>query len=77
MTSTIKKKKKRQTPKYKRIQNNRDYEVNFEFEKVTPEKVDKIMNKIGIKHTTGVDGIPAKLMKQSKSVMGPQITTDL
>ena len=33
------------------------------------------MSKINIKKATGVDGIPAKIVKLSKSIMGPQITT--
>jgi Holliday junction resolvase-like predicted endonuclease len=31
------------------------------FEKVTTDKVEKIMNNINIKKATGADGIPAKL----------------
>ena len=33
------------------------------------------MNKINIKKATGVDGIPAKIVKSGKSVIAPQVTT--
>jgi hypothetical protein len=45
------------------------------FEKVTTDKVEKIMNNINIKKATGADGIPAKIIKCSKSVIAPQITS--
>jgi hypothetical protein len=35
---------------------------NFEFNKVTIENVDKILNKINIKKAIGADGIPAKIV---------------
>jgi hypothetical protein len=38
------------------------------FQKVTSEKVEKIMNKINVKKARGADGIPAKIVKASKSV---------
>ena len=41
---------------------------NFFFEKVTTDKVEKIMNNINIKKATGANGIPAKIIKFSKSV---------
>lgn len=37
---------------------------DFEFNKVTNENVDKILNKINIKKATGADGIPAKMVKK-------------
>ena len=43
-------------------------DINFEFQKTTTEKVEKIMNKINIKKATGCDGIPAKIVKHSRSV---------
>ena len=36
---------------------------------------EKIMNNINIKKATGADGIPAKIIKCSKSVIAPQITS--
>ena len=35
---------------------------HFEFNKVTNEVVDKIVNKINIMKATGADGIPAKIV---------------
>jgi hypothetical protein len=40
----------------------------FVFEKVTTNKVEKIINNINIKKATGADGIPAKIIKCSKSI---------
>jgi hypothetical protein len=37
--------------------------------------VEKIMNKINVKKATGADGIPAKIVKASKSVIAPQLST--
>jgi hypothetical protein len=37
----------------------------FVFEKVTTDKVEKIINNIDIKKATGADGIPAKIIKCS------------
>jgi hypothetical protein len=52
---------------------NNSIELNgkFGFQKVTSEKVEKIINKINVKKAT--DGIPAKLVKASKSVIAPQL----
>ena len=47
----------------------------FVFEKVTTDKVKKIINNINIKKATGADGIPAKIIKCSKSIIAPQITS--
>ena len=33
------------------------------------------MNKINVKKATGADGIPAKIVKASKSVIAPQLST--
>ena len=35
--------------------------------------MEKILNKINIKKATGVDGIPAKVVKNSKSILAPQL----
>ena len=47
---------------------------DFEFNKVTNEVVDKIVNKINIMKATGADGIPAKIVKNCKSCIAPQLT---
>ena len=49
----------------------------FVFEKVTTDKVEKIINNINIKKATGADGIPAKIIKCSKSIIAAQITSIL
>ena len=33
------------------------------------------MNKINVKKATGADGIPAKIVKASRSVIAPQLAT--
>jgi hypothetical protein len=48
-------------PGIEEILNNREQVLDFEFNKVTIENVDKILNKINIQKATGADGIPAKL----------------
>jgi hypothetical protein len=50
------------------IKKENDYTNKFVFEKVTTDKVEKIMNNINIKKATGAYGIPAKVIKCSKSV---------
>lgn len=50
-------------------------DANFKFQKVTSEKVEKIINKVNVKKATGADGIPAKIVKASKSVVAPQLTS--
>jgi hypothetical protein len=37
--------------------------------------VEKIINKINVKKATGADGIPAKIVKASRSVIAPQLAT--
>jgi hypothetical protein len=59
------------------IKKQNDCTNKFVFEKVTTDKVEKIINNINIKKATGVDGIPAKIIKCSKSIIAPQITSIL
>jgi phosphorylcholine metabolism protein LicD len=47
---------------------------DFEFNKVINKNVDNILNKINIKKATGADGIPAKIVKNCKSCIAPQLT---
>jgi len=49
-------------------------EKSFVFQKVTEEKVEKIVNNINIKKGTGVDGIPAKVVKNCKEAIIPNLT---
>ena len=59
------------------IKKQNDCTNKFVFEKVTTDKVKKIINNINIKKATGADGIPAKIIKCSKSIIAPQITSIL
>jgi hypothetical protein len=59
------------------IKKQNDCTNKFVFEKVTTDKVEKIINNINIKKATGADGIPAKIIKCSKSIIAPQITSIL
>ena len=51
--------------------------INFEFQKTTTEKLEKNMNKINIKKATDCDGIPAKIVKHSRSVFAAQLTDSI
>ena len=64
-------------PSLKEIKKQNDCTNKFVFEKVTTDKVEKIINNINIKKATGADGIPAKIIKCSKSIIAPQITSIL
>ena len=60
------------------IKKQNDCTNKFVFEKVTTDhKVEKIINNINIKKATGADGISAKIIKCSKSIIAPQITSIL
>ena len=57
------------------IKKQNDSTKKIVFEKVTTDKVEKIINNINIKKATGADGsIPAKIIKCSKFVIALQIT---
>jgi hypothetical protein len=64
-------------PSITALHENNSIELNGKFglQKVTSEKEEKIINKINVKKATGVDGIPAKIVKVSKSVIAPQLST--
>ena len=49
-------------------------EKSFVFQKVTEQNVEKIVNNINIKKATGVDGIPAKVVKNCKEAIIPNLT---
>ena len=61
-------------PSIVQIKNHSKEDYNFQFQKTSTEKIEKIINKINIKKATGVDGIPAKVVKHSKSIVAPQLT---
>ena len=52
-----------------------NFDKSFDFQKTTSEKVGKIMNNINVNKATGVDGIPAKVVKHCKNSIVPQITS--
>ena len=64
-------------PSITAIHENNSIELNgtYWFQKVTLEKVEKIINTINVKKATGADGIPAKIVKAIKSVITPQLST--
>jgi hypothetical protein len=43
-----------------------DIDNNFDFQNITAERVEKIINTINIKKATGADNIPAKVVRQCK-----------
>ena len=49
-------------------------EKSFVFQKVREQNVEKIVNNINIKKATGVDGIPAKVVKNCKEAIIPNLT---
>jgi hypothetical protein len=51
------------------IKKQNDCTNKFVFKKVTTDQVEKIINNINIKKATGADGIPAKIIKCSKSII--------
>jgi hypothetical protein len=47
------------------IKNHVDVEKNFEFQHITSDKIEKIIDKINIKKASGFDNIPAKNRKDT------------
>ncbi len=62
-------------PSILQIKNQSCTNTPFDFQKTSIDKVEKIINKLNIKKATGADGIPAKVVKQSKSTIVPQLTS--
>jgi hypothetical protein len=52
-----------------------DVEKNFEFQHITSDKIEKIIDKINIKKTSEFDNIPAKVIKQCKPIISNQLTS--
>ena len=50
-------------PSIVEIKNHVDIDNNFDFQNITAERVEKIINTINIKKATGADNIPAKVVK--------------
>ena len=57
------------------IKNHVDVENNFEFQHITSDKIEKIIDKINIKKASGFDNIPAKVIKQCKPIISNQLTS--
>jgi hypothetical protein len=57
------------------IKNHVDVEKNFEFQHITSDKIEKIIDKINIKKASGFDNIPAKVIKQCKPIISNQLTS--
>jgi hypothetical protein len=57
------------------IKNHVDVEKNFEFQHITSDKIEKIIDKINIKKASGFDSIPAKVIKQCKPIISNQLTS--
>jgi hypothetical protein len=54
-------------PSILEIKNHVDVEKKFEFQHITSDKIEKIIDKINIKKASGFDNIPAKVIKQNFS----------
>ena len=65
-------------PSILEIKNHVDVENNFEFQHITSDKIEKIIDKINIKKASGFDNIPAKVIKhdkQCKPIISNQLTS--
>jgi Pyruvate/2-oxoacid:ferredoxin oxidoreductase delta subunit len=62
-------------PSIVEIKNHVDVEKNFEFQHITSDKIEKIIDKIHIKKVSGFDNIPAKVIKQCKPIVSNQLTS--
>ncbi len=58
-------------PSIKDIANNQADPTNFTFQEVTPEEVKVVIGKLNPKKATGVDGIPAKILKEAEDILSP------
>ena len=57
------------------IKNHVDLDNNFDFQNITAERVEKIINTINIKKATGADNIPAKVVRQCKVTVAQQLSS--
>ena len=48
---------------------------NFDFQNITAERVEKIINTINIKKATGADNIPTKVVRQCKVTVAQQLSS--
>ena len=62
-------------PSIVEIKNHVDIDNNFDFQNITAERVEKIINTINIKKATGADNIPAKVVRQCKVTVVQQLSS--
>jgi hypothetical protein len=62
-------------PSIVEIKNHVDVEKNVEFQHITSDKIEKIIDKLNIKKASGFDNIPAKVIKQCKPIVSNQLTS--
>ena len=62
-------------PSILEIKNHVEVEKNFEFQHITSDKIEIIIDKINIKKASGFDNIPAKVIKQCKPIISNQLTS--
>jgi hypothetical protein len=62
-------------PSIVEIKNRVDIDNNFDFQNITAERVEKIINTINIKKPTGADNIPAKVVRQCKVTVAQQLSS--
>jgi hypothetical protein len=58
-----------------KIKNPVDVEKNVEFQHITSDKIEQIIDKINIKKASLFDNIPAKVIKQCKPIVSNQLTS--
>jgi hypothetical protein len=57
------------------IKNHVDIDNDFDFQNITAERVEKIINNINIKKATGADNIPVKVVRQCKVTVAQQLSS--
>ena len=62
-------------PSIVEIKNHVDIDNNFDFQNITAERVEKIINTINIKKATGADNIPTKVVRQCKVTVAQQLSS--
>jgi hypothetical protein len=62
-------------PSIVEIKDHVDIDNNFDFQNITTERVEKIINTINIKKATGADNIPAKVVRQCKVTVAQQLSS--
>jgi hypothetical protein len=58
-----------------KIKNHVDIDNNFDFQNITAERVEKIINTINIEKATGAGNIPAEVVRQCKVTVAQQLSS--